>query len=74
MGKTWDFIICYNKPTKIYYLSTARHKNKTQKKYFLARAKKTILKQKYQVASHKALLCSHIARIRTLFLQDGQVS
>jgi hypothetical protein len=76
MGKTWHFIFatvdtlkqtyCYRKDTKI----------RQKEKYSLTRATKIKLGKvnTTELPPVKRFLYSHIARLRTLFFQDGKVS
>jgi hypothetical protein len=72
MGKTWSFITNYSEQTKTNYLSTSRkQKDFFKRKTLFARAREQ--KKHEQNTPVKCFVYSHIARLHTLFLHDGQV-
>jgi hypothetical protein len=74
MGKTWHLIICYSKQTKTNSLSTAIiQKRKLKRNTLLQEQRKHNQNKNTELPPAKRFVYRHIARIHTLFIQDGQV-
>jgi hypothetical protein len=76
MGKTWHFISCYSKQSKTNSLATTRTQKENSKENALLQEQKNKTKKVKSTGLPpvKRFLYSHIARLHTLFVQDGHVS
>jgi hypothetical protein len=76
VGKTWNFIFATVDTLKQPFLLQQGHKSKTQIKLLSSKGNenKTERRKYYRLASRKRFLYSHVARLFTLLIQEGQVS
>jgi hypothetical protein len=76
MGKTWNFIFAKVDTLKQTFFLHQGHKNKTQIKLLSSKSNenKTEKVNNTGLPPIKRFIYSHVARLFTLFIQEGQVS